>query len=181
MALITVSELENYSGDFAADAGIAALKSTIVSAASAVVTDYLGYDTASAARTFRTVGTGMDEILLPVPAVTAVTSITEDGVTLSATKYSLVASGQKYKIERSDGLVFLRGVKLVVSYTAGWATVPDQIKMAALRIAGLMLSEARGNIGVTSKSFADMSKQFISYTNYDKYLRPIAPYKAEAV
>lgn len=181
MALITVSELESYSGDFAADAGITALKGTIVNAASAVVTDYLGYDPISASRVFRTVGTGLDEILLPVPSVSAVASITEDGVTLSATKYSLVASGQKYKIERSDGLAFDRGVKIVVTYTAGYTTAPDQMKLACLRIGALMLSEKDGNIGVTSKSFADMSKQFISYTNYDKYLKPLAPYRAEVL
>jgi len=181
MALITVSELENYSANFEASAGMTALKGEIVNAASAVVTDYLGYDPISASRTFRTVGTGMDEILLPVPSVSAVATVTEDGVTLSATNYSLVASGAKYKIERSDGLAFARGVKIVVTYTAGYVAAPSNMKLAALRIGALMLSETQGNIGVTGKTFADMSKQFVSYTNYDKYLKPLAPYRAEVL
>ena len=41
MALITVSELENYSANFGAKEGMTALKGEIVNAASAVVTDYL--------------------------------------------------------------------------------------------------------------------------------------------
>jgi len=181
MALITVAELENYSNNFKADAGMTAIKTSIVNAASTVVTDYLGYDPISATRVYRTVGVGMGEILLPIPAVTAIGSIYVDGVLLDAANYSLIANGLKYLIERIDGLVFLRGAKVVINYTAGWTIVPDQMKLAALRIGGLMLAETEGNIGVTSKSFADLSKVFISYTNYDKYLRPLAPYRAEVV
>ena len=47
------------------------------------------------------------------------------------------------------------------------------IKISILRIATLMLMEAGENIGVSSKSFADSSRQFISYTNYKKYLDPL--------
>ena len=53
------------------------------------------------------------------------------------------------------------------------STMPALVKETILRIATLMLMEAGENIGVTGKSFADNSRSFISYTNYDKYLRPL--------
>jgi len=181
MALITAAELEAFTGNVETDN--AALKTSLCASASSVVTDHLGYDPTSATRYFRTVGVGLDFLILPIPAVASITSITEDGVTLTPAAYSLVAHGSKYWVERTDGLAFARGAKLIITYVAGYASnaIPDIIKHAALRIAALMLEEAHGNIGVSSKSFADLSKTFINYTNYGKYLAPLAPYVAESI
>ena len=179
MALISVAELEAFTGNVETDN--TTLKTTLCAAASSVVTDYLGYDPISATRYYRTVGVGFDFLILPIPAVASVSSITEDGTVLAATSYSLVSHGTKYWIERTDGLHFLRDVKIVVTYLAGSATAPDIIKHATLRIAALMLEETHGNIGISSKSFADLSKTFINYTNYAKYLAPLAPYVAESI
>ena len=177
--LITTADLEAFTDSYAS--ADATLKATICASASTVVTNHLGYDPASATRYYRTVGVGWDYLILPIPAVASITSITEDGTTLASTAYSLVLHGSKYWVERSDGLAFLRDVKVIVTYVAGYATTPDLMKLTALRIASLMLEEAHGNIGVTSKSFADLSKTFISYTNYNKYLAPLAPYVAESI
>ena len=177
--LITTADLEAFTDSYAS--ADATLKATICASASAVVTNSIGYDPASATRYYRTVGVGWDYLILPIPAVASITSITEDGTTLAATAYSLVLHGTKYWAERSDGLAFFRNVKLIITYVAGYASIPDQIKHAAVRIAALMLEEAHGNIGVTSKSYADLSKTFISYTNYNKYLAPLAPYVAESI
>ena len=49
-----------------------------------------------------------------------------------------------------------------------------------MRIATLMLMEGGENIGVSSKSFADNSRTFISYTNYLKYLSPLQTYREVA-
>ncbi len=53
------------------------------------------------------------------------------------------------------------------------AQIPNVVKLTVLRIATLMLMEGGENIGVSSKSFADNSRTFISYTNYSKYLSPL--------
>lgn len=179
MALVSVAELEAFTGNVETDN--TTLKTSLCAAASSVVTDHLGYDPTSATRSFRTVGVGLDFLILPIPAVASITSITEDGVALAATAYGLVQHGSKYWVERTDGLAFARGAKLIVTYVAGYSATPDIIKHAALRIAALMLEESHGNIGVSSKSFADLSKTFINYTNYGKYLAPLAPYVAESI
>lgn len=54
---------------------------------------------------------------------------------------------------------------------------PYVIKLTTIRIASLMLEESGGNIGISSKSFADSSRTFISYANYKKYLSPIDTYR----
>ena len=179
MALISVAELEAFTGNVETDN--ITLKTSLCAAASSVVTDHLGYNPESATRYLRTVGVGLDFLILPIPAVASITSITQDRVILIATAYSLVAHGGKFWVERTDGLAFARGAKLIVTYMAGYTSTPDIIKHAVLRIAALMLEESNGNIGISSKSFADLSKTFINYTNYAKYLSPLAPYVAESL
>jgi len=179
VALITVAELEAFTGNKETDNQT--LKATLCAAAETVVTDHLGYDPTSATRSFRTVGVGLDFLILPIPAVASITSITEDGVALAATAYTLALHGAKYWIERTDGLNFNRAVKIIVTYVAGYTVIPDIIKHATTRIAALMLEETHGNIGLTGKSFADLSRTFINYTNYAKYLAPLAPLVAESL
>ena len=58
--------------------------------------------------------------------------------------------------------------------------VPEIVRLTILRIATLMLMEGGENIGVSSKSFADNSRTFISYTNYLKYLSPLQTYREVA-
>ena len=60
------------------------------------------------------------------------------------------------------------------------AELPELIGLTILRIATLMLMEGGENIGVSSKSFADNSRQFIQYTNYNKYLSPLLAYRKAA-
>ncbi|MDR0722096.1 MAG: hypothetical protein LBF75_04775 [Treponema sp.] len=56
--------------------------------------------------------------------------------------------------------------------------MPYIIKLTVLRIAALLQAESDSNIGITSKSFAESgSRTFMNYTNFDKYLLPIAGYK----
>ena len=175
MALISVDELNEYTQNYED----AAYKTTLISAASEVVEGYLGYSVASAERSYQLISYATDAILLPVPNVTKVSGVLVDGETLDDGDYTLLRGRLFSQLCFTNSIP--RGAKVVITYTAGYETVPDAIKLAALRIAALMLEEANGNIGVTGKTFADMSKQFISYTNYDKYLRPISGYRLGAL
>jgi hypothetical protein len=72
---------------------------------------------------------------------------------------------------------------------AGWGITPDDdlinrdyvpsiIKMTVLRIASLLQTESDGNIGISSKSFADSgTRTFINTVNFDKYLIQLSNYK----
>ena len=75
---------------------------------------------------------------------------------------------------RLNNGVFPNGIdNVVVTYTAGWSSdaMPSVIKMVILQIATLMLEESGGNIGITGKSFDDNSRNFINYTNFDKWVQ----------
>lgn len=100
-----------------------------------------------------------------------------------------VYTGNMEDDERSVELktIFLTSSEELVSEylrfnpTEKWgAEIPGIVKVTILRIATLMLMEAGENIGVSSKSFADNSRTFISYTNYMKYLNPLQTFRKEA-
>ena len=82
------------------------------------------------------------------------------------------------KLSTFDGSEPFKG-RVDVSFCAGFPfdELPPLIEQTIFRIASLLWSEQDGNIGVTSKSFADGSRNFISYTNYRKYLQEIDDYR----
>lgn len=168
--MITVSELSVYINNFSED--LAETKEDIIiPAAEAEVEKYLGYTVASATRTYRFTGWGVDWASLPIPNASAVASVKIGDTTLAASAYTLDTAEN---IVRLDDDTFTRDKECVITYTAGWDETPAEIKLACLRIAALMFQETQGNIGVTGKQFADLSKQFINYTNYNKYLAPLS-------
>jgi len=61
--------------------------------------------------------------------IVSVQSVVEAGTTLGTSDYE-IADGRLLRLDGDDDIVWAAG-KIVVSYTAGWATVPDDLKMAA--------------------------------------------------
>jgi len=71
----------------------------------------------------------------------AVSSVVEDGVTLDADEYEIdAAAGILYRLSDDDRTCW-PGCKIVVVYSAGWETVPDDLKLAAVKLAGVLWSE----------------------------------------
>lgn len=73
--------------------------------------------------------------------ITQVTSVIEDGETLSADDYELRSESGLLRRLSNDVEVCWRAGKIVVGYTAGWETVPDDMKLAAMKLAGVLYSE----------------------------------------
>lgn len=178
--LITIDELNEFSGNFEETV---TLKDTIIASASDVVINFLGFDPIVGERIYRSVGWGQDYLCLPIQSVVNITKIEIDGIEIPSADYEVEGN----KVLLLNNKIFARSEKIVVTYMAGLydpniaEPVPPDIKHATLRIAALMLDETHGNIGVTGKSFADLSKTFINYSNYDKYLKPLAHYRAEVI
>lgn len=72
--------------------------------------------------------------------VVSVASVVEDGTTLDAEDYEL-DGGRLLRLE-SDVERDWPAAKIVVTYTAGWATVPSDLKLAASKMAALVWSQA---------------------------------------
>lgn len=66
--------------------------------------------------------------------VTSIASVTLDGAVLAATGYEL-ADGNRLLYRLSDDVrISWNAAKVVIVYTAGWSTVPDGLKAAAVRL-----------------------------------------------
>jgi len=101
-----------------------------------------------------------------------------------ATDIELTINGEVYTDYTIDNFVLyfnkaiLKTDLVAISYLAGYSVYPPVIDNTALEIATLLIMEAGQNIGLTSKSFdGGMSRQFVNYTNYDKYLSKLKGFK----
>lgn len=169
--IVSVEQFNTYSGNFENDNDVVSLKESILKASEEKVVDYLGFSPEQAERTDYISAIGQNRLYLYAHPVTAVSSLKISGNSVDASAFTLNDTYLRLK----DG-VFPQGIENVeVTYTAGWTdeTMPNVIKMVILQIASLMLEEAGGNIGVTGKSFEDNSRQFINYTNFDKWLKKL--------
>lgn len=102
-----------------------------------------------------TVAAGRRTILLPEQPVTAVASIVEDGTTLTVgTEYRWTASGLLVRVGRD----WASGWQdVVVTYTHGYSTIPDDLKGVCVRAAarsyqaGLRASASGGIPGIQAE------------------------------
>lgn len=174
--IITVEQLNSYADSYDSDAVRISLKESYIEAATDAVIEYLSYD--PRLQTYSEVfsGTGENSLQLSAKPIDTITSLTISGEPVSLGEIVSVSKNSERIIR--TGSVFDAGeMNIVVDYSAGFDPLPGAITLAVLRIATLLLSEANGNIGITSKSFQDQSRTFINYTNWDKYLKPLDAYR----
>jgi hypothetical protein len=134
MAFATVEELDTYLGE-TVDVARAVL---LLDLATARIVSYVGHPIAPpTTETITLDGTGTDLILLPGHPVTDIDSITVNGVALT-----YVADAYEY-VWSESGAVRLTGANswgrvaqsIEVTYTHGYATVPDDVKAVCLQMA----------------------------------------------
>ena len=78
---------------------------------------------------------GRRTLILSRRPVTAITSIVEAGVTLTADDYELDAAAGMIDRLSGDCVTCWASGRTTVVYVAGWATVPDDLKLAATKLA----------------------------------------------
>ena len=84
--------------------------------------------------TFRT-GMSREKLILSRRPIVSVTSIVEDGQTLAGADYEIdSASGVLTRLENDEPACW-SWQKVVAVYVAGWDTVPDDLKLAASKLA----------------------------------------------
>lgn len=173
--IVSLTGFNAYSGNWEDNAEASALKESFLMSVEEIVRDYLRYDPVLQEHEDVILsGNGTRRLPLPSRPVRSLESFEMDGRRYDA---SFFRFDDDRLTMRHHGHIFTRGDgNIVLSYTSGWdeEDMPNAIKVAILRIATLMLSETDGNIGVSGKSFADNSRTFINYSNYRKYLEPLA-------
>ncbi|MDD2857786.1 MAG: hypothetical protein PHU75_03840 [Candidatus Nanopelagicales bacterium] len=155
MALTTTARIELFRPIGSATAKAAQCQA----AAEAWVTGQLGFDPNALSRTEITTGDGSRVLRVTAWPVTAVTALTVDGAAWSVLAQSGTYDGsQQAIIDRSGkwiealGLyVFPVGTIISNTYTAGYATIPDDLQQVAVMATWLALEESN-RLGMTGKS-----------------------------
>jgi hypothetical protein len=143
-----------------------ALLTRLVSAASDYIQTWLNRTFASAAYTEVRDGNGGAKLMFSNYPVTAVASVVIDGVAIPAST-GPTAPGYTF----SQTQLFLRGSyrftrdmqNVSVTYTAGYAQIPNEIAQACIELVGLRYKE-KDRIGIVSKGLAG---ETISFTQKD--------------
>ncbi len=99
-------------------------------------------------------------ILSRIPIV-AITSIVEDGETLVAADYEVDAAAGMLARLFDDCPICWPRAKIVTVYTAGWATVPEDLKLAASKLTQAYYFQGRRDPGLKSEEVPDVYR--VSY------------------
>lgn len=83
----------------------------------------------------------LPKLILARRPIVAVSQITEDGVSLDAAEYEIDAAAGLISRLHDDRPASWPASKIVVAYQAGWETVPDDLKLAASKLAAVLWSE----------------------------------------
>jgi hypothetical protein len=130
------------------------LISSLITAVSAFIPNYLGRQILSAdyVETYR--GNGQDVMLLRNFPITAVASVAFAGQSITAPADPVALTSGLLFDDRTLSLIgycFPIGLPIVVSYTAGYAATPPDVAQAVIELVGEAFRR-RDRIGVSSKT-----------------------------
>jgi hypothetical protein len=182
MSYVPVTELQKYSNVH----GENSLQQSYIDSAENIVNAYLGYSPTLHAYNQISDGSGTHELQLKAKPIQTISDVEINGESIPSSEFHNTICSEFIYYNK----IFSHGKRNIkIEYNAGWGITPDDdvansehlpeiIKMTVLRIATLLQSESDGNIGVTSKSFADSgNRTFVNTVNFDKYLIQISSYK----
>jgi len=142
-----------------------ALLARLVTACSTAIQNYLNRQFASASYTDNIDGEATNAIILGNYPVTAVASLTIDGIAIPSSTGTGVPGfvWDMYGVQLVPGLYqFTRGNgNITVSYTAGYAAIPLDLEQACIEFAALRYKE-RARIGIASQTLAG---ETVTYLN----------------
>lgn len=131
------------------------LLSSLISAASGWVSNWINRDILSASYTVYLDGSGSNRQMLGDYPITAVSSLNINGVSIpSAVGFNDNGFRFDDKSIMLKGYRFERGVSNIqISYTAGYATVPQDLKQVTIELVGYKFKEMT-RIGLSQKNIA---------------------------
>jgi hypothetical protein len=142
-----------------------ALLGRLVSSASDAIQTYLNRTLDSQAYTETRDGPGGNRLMLANYPVTAVASVHVDGLPVPlSTGYGVPGYMFNATSITLRGRLFTQGVQnVVVAYTAGYSSVPNELEQSCIELVGLRYKE-KDRIGLVSKGLAG---ETISYSQKD--------------
>lgn len=173
--IITIAEFNTYSGNMETATDLVDMKNSLIKTAHEIVSEYLGYPVENCEHEDFISAIGQPDLFLFGFPVTSVLSLALNGAEVPSSEYSI--RGRSLRL--NSGVWPVGNDNVHVRYMAGWTnlTVPEEVKTVVKQIASLLLQESGGNIGITGKSMSENSRTFINYTNFDKWLHKLEPYR----
>lgn len=138
------------------------------------VRDYLGYDPELQTYTQEIKGDDGHLAALCAWPIKSITDFSVDGDIHSVNEIEV--QKENYICFKNDS-VFKKGSRYLLTFTAGYQTVPEIIKTTALQLASLLWESAGGNLAVSSTTFADTGSRVFNNFQADRFLTQIAMYK----
>lgn len=172
LAETLLNSFNTYTNNYELEENDREMKLRMLEAAISVVELYLGYDLDEKNYEEEHTSTGTRKIYLYAQPVQNVFSVMVNGIELDPMDYTVYGNYIKTTNQKER---FPKDAIVNVEYTAGYGKrIPDLIQQTILRIASLMLQESNSNIGTSGVSLPDgISRSFVSYNNYSKYLQPL--------
>lgn len=190
MALITLTELKNHIGIAAADTGADDALNQIIAGVGAAVVNFLRWDPeANTEQTRNYDGDGGSLMDLGVKNLTAVSEVKigQDAATqqvVDSSWYRFEANGLLKMVESERYSARLRGYgyrfpigtqNITVTFTAGYATVPADLKLAVIRWCGVIFNrrktEGMSNVGDTANN-TQTTTPFVMPPDIREMLKP---------
>lgn len=172
---VTLAELNAYLNDYNDSEDIQAQKIGMLKSAQSIVEKNLGYTLgeASEEETYTWVNKCSFGIMLPKPVEITTLKINGDTIT------DYLCHGIWYVKDKDNMYRDYKNAEIAITGYWNLQPTPDIVKLVMLKIASLMFMETQKRIGVSGVQLPDgMGHQYISYTNYDKHLLALTPYRA---
>lgn len=172
--IITLTNFNTFMNDFETSTDVDTLKTNCISSAEGIVEGFLGYKINKTGynQRFRNI---YSDFIVVNSYITKIISLKISDVEVFAEDISF----EKYYITVKNYNNYKNCV-VEISYEGGWTntTAPAIISVTVCEIATLLYLQTAKNIGVTGLLGTDgMSRTFINYTNFDKYLKKLEDYK----
>lgn len=175
MAFATLAQVKEWLG--ITGAADDALLTRMLDAATASMERYMARTILSASYTETRSGTGGNALTLRNRPISAVSSVTVNGTAWAASDGR--STGYVFDGETlfAIGNIFARASQnVVVTYTAGYATVPADLEQACIELVGAKYKE-RDRIGIQSKGLAGESISYIVKEFPDSVMAAMAQYR----
>lgn len=161
MALCTVGDVETILGIDLSSTLESTVTNSLIPFADQIIKTYLGYDIEVGDQSETTFGGNNREIILKHIPVNSITSITEDGNSLTEGNENDFVFHSNGRVERVLGR--WSGAKpknVVISYNAGYSTIPNDIKFTSARISARILMSSlnissQADTGVVNTHLSD--------------------------
>lgn len=178
MALATLAQVKTYLDITTTDED--ARLGALLAGLEKQVIKYLGYDPALQSYTERRSGNGRFQMVLAFQPVVSIDSLTVDGIAVPAQTNPPLGDG--YVL--NDNLIWLFGSRrftkgignVMVTYQAGYASIPEAITQALVALTALRLQEIK-RAGISSKSLAGESVSYVYDAMPDTVRGYLDPYR----